>query len=100
MRVKFTPYVPPKGGKKYLNWQMKCNRCRTPCMKTKGATVANTRLYGEVEPLLILHAWVNMEWHPTAKIKTHRPNEPTRAQVEAVAAEHLEAWKEVYNRVT
>jgi hypothetical protein len=100
IKMKYTRYRKPKSTKEYTNWQLKCtDPAHGYCLKTKGATDKFTERYGPVEPVLFLHAWHRIRWPSRPGITTHRQEEPTDAEVDAVAADCLGDLQAVHDSI-
>ena len=98
--VRYDPdYVPPGGSKPVPNWRIKCKIVAhgKRCEKRRGETAAFTRQYGEVEPLIWLHAWA--EHTEPAAGKSHGLTNPTQQSVDRVAEASLEELKAVLRRI-
>ena len=88
-------WVNPATGRLAPNWQIRCNRCRKGCMKTRGITAEFTAAAGAVEPLAFLHVW---ECTPPAPTKTHRNTSPAQDEVLAFVLEHRDELEKVLRR--
>jgi len=97
--VSFKPYNPPdRKAKPYVEWKIKCARpgCAAGCMKKRSVTPGHTALFGEIEPLAYLNAWLGT---PAKENKTHQATNPSDASVAAVAQAHGEAIRHVIAQV-
>ena len=88
----YKDYRNPHTGKHYPNIILKCPHHHVGCEKTKGMTPANSKVHGDIEALLFLHAWADVPPRPG---KTHRASSPTREQVAAYAEEHKEELRPI-----
>jgi len=79
----------------YPNWIMLCQTCPGTCHKTRGSIGRNVARYGEVQPLALLHAWLDM---PAAPGKTHADTDPSMAEVGAYVEAHRAELQELVDR--
>ena len=92
-KILFTPYVTPLGVPQ-PNWQLKCPYHES-CFKRRGALPQFQREFGEVEPLMFLHAWSHVAWPTKPGVPTHARENPTDDAVRAYGLAHLEELKKV-----
>ena len=83
-------------GVMYPNFKIKCVRNHPDCWKTCGLTPRNTRVFGNVEPLLFLHDWLDYEG---TNGKKHTLQNPPAERVAAFERTHGAEIRALYERI-
>jgi len=85
-QIQYTEYKPTAATKKpYKNYIIKCIRHTSSCTKTCGRNAKNTGVFGELQPLVFLHAWLDVPDNPD---KSHGLVDPDPAAVAAFVEAH------------
>ena len=90
-KICYKEYSTP-AGKLYRNYIIKCTQGHPSCHKTVGRTANNMKTHGELEPLAIAHAWLDMDVPDGEK---HSLQDPGPALVDSFLAHHEEELDEL-----